>query len=54
MKSTSYNLVMSALYNGKKGEHPPVWNPTSIICHGPMDASGISFEESQAGRSCRP
>ncbi|MDP6395259.1 MAG: hypothetical protein QF466_07410 [Desulfobacterales bacterium] len=27
MKSTSYNLVMSALYNGKKGEHPSCVEP---------------------------
>ena len=45
MKSTSYNLIMSALYNGRKGKHPPVGNPTSIICHGLMDACGISFPE---------
>jgi hypothetical protein len=34
MKNTSYNLVMSAMFNGRKGERPPVGNPTSIVCHG--------------------
>ena len=43
MKSTSYNLVMSALYNGRKGERPPTGNPTSIVCQDLMDASGVSF-----------
>jgi MtaA/CmuA family methyltransferase len=45
MKSTSHNLVMSALYNGRKGERPPAGNPTSIVCHGLMDSSGVSFPE---------
>lgn len=45
MKSTSYNLIMSALYKGMKGKRPPVGNPTSIVCHGLMDACGISFPE---------
>jgi MtaA/CmuA family methyltransferase len=45
MKSTSHNLIMSALYNGRKGHRPPVGNPTSIVCHGLMDAAGISFPE---------
>ncbi len=45
MKSTPYNLVMSALYKGKKGNRPPVGNPTSIVCHDLMDATGISFPE---------
>ncbi len=43
MKSSSYNLVMSAMFNGRKGERPPVGNPTSIVCHGLMDAAGVSF-----------
>ncbi len=43
MKSTSHNLVMSAVYNGRKGDRPPAGNPTSIVCHGLMDAAGISF-----------
>jgi MtaA/CmuA family methyltransferase len=45
MKSTSYNLVMSALFNGRKGSRPPVGNPTSVVCHDLMDACGISFPE---------
>jgi MtaA/CmuA family methyltransferase len=45
MKSTPHNLVMSALYNGRKGERPPAGNPTSIVCHGLMDAAGVSFPE---------
>jgi len=45
MKSSSYNLVMSAMFNGRKGERPPVGNPTSIVCHGLMDAAGISFPQ---------
>ncbi|RLB78525.1 MAG: MtaA/CmuA family methyltransferase [Deltaproteobacteria bacterium] len=43
MKSTPHNLVMSALYGGRKGDRPPAGNPTSIVCHGLMDAAGISF-----------
>ena len=45
MKSTSHNLVMSALYNGRKGERPMAGNPASIVCHGLMDAAGLSFSE---------
>ena len=45
MKSSSYNLMMSALYDGRKGERPPVGNPTSIVCHDLMDAAGVSFPE---------
>jgi MtaA/CmuA family methyltransferase len=45
MKSSSYNLVMSALFNGRKAERPPVANPTSIVCHGLMEAAGVSFPE---------
>ena len=45
MKPSSYNLIMSAMFNGRKGERPPVGNPTSIVCHGLMDAAGISFPQ---------
>ncbi|UCH23116.1 MAG: hypothetical protein JSU83_07895 [Deltaproteobacteria bacterium] len=45
MKSTPHNLVMSALYNGRKGDRPPVGNPTSIVCHDLMDACGVSFPQ---------
>lgn len=45
MKSTPYNLFMSAMYDGRKGDRPPVGNPVSIACHGLMDACGVSFPE---------
>ncbi len=45
MKSTPHNLVMSAIYGGRKGSRPPAGNPTSIVCHGLMDAAGVSFPE---------
>jgi MtaA/CmuA family methyltransferase len=45
MKSTGYNLIMSAMFKGRKGNRPPVGNPTSIVCHGLMDACGVSFPE---------
>ena len=45
MKSSSYTLMMSALYNGRKGNRPPVGNPTSIACHELMDRSGVGFPE---------
>jgi [methyl-Co(III) methanol-specific corrinoid protein]:coenzyme M methyltransferase len=45
MKTSSYNLVMSAMYNGRKGERPPVGNPTSIVCHDLMDTAGVSFPD---------
>lgn len=38
MKTTSYNLIMSGLYNGRKADRPPVGNPTSIVCQDLMDA----------------
>lgn len=34
---------MSALYKGRKGDRPPVANPTSIVCQDLMDKAGISF-----------
>lgn len=45
MKTSSYNLIMSAMFNGRKGERPPVGNPTSVVCHGRMDAAGVSFPD---------
>lgn len=45
MKSSAYNLVMSALFNGRKGERPPAGNPTSIVCHELMDKAGVSFPQ---------
>ena len=43
MRDTPHDLVMSALFNGRKGARPPAGNPTSIVCHGLMDACGVSF-----------
>jgi len=43
MKTTSRNLVMSALLGGRKGDRPPVGNPTSIVCHDLMDRAGVDF-----------
>jgi len=45
MKSSSYNLIMSAMFNGRKGERPPAGNPTSIACHDLMDAVGVPFPQ---------
>ena len=45
MKSTPHNLIMSALYGGRKGDRPPAGNPTSVVCHGLMDAVGVSFPQ---------
>ena len=33
------------MFNGRKGNRPPVVNPTSIACHDLMDAVGISFPQ---------
>ncbi len=43
MKDTSLDLVMSALFGGRRGSRPPAFNPTSIACHQLMDAAGVSF-----------
>ncbi len=45
MKTSSYNLIMSAMFNGRKGDRPPVGNPSSIVCHDLMDAAGVSFPD---------
>jgi len=45
MKSSSYQLVMSAMFNGMKGDRPPTATPTSIACHELMDITGVSFPE---------
>ncbi len=45
MKLNSYNLVMSAMFGGRKGPRPPVGNPTSIACHGLMEKVGAWFPE---------
>jgi len=43
MKPNSRNLVMSAIFGGRRGPRPPVGNPTSIACHGLMDKAGAAF-----------
>jgi [methyl-Co(III) methanol-specific corrinoid protein]:coenzyme M methyltransferase len=43
MKESPFNLIMSAIFDGRKALRPPAGNPTSIACHGLMDASGVSF-----------
>ena len=45
MKRNSSNLVMSAMFGGRRGPRPPVGNPTSIACHELMDKAGVSFPE---------
>jgi len=45
MKPNSFNLVMSALFGGRKGHRPPVGNPTSIACHGLMEKAHVYFPE---------
>ena len=45
VKTMPRNLIMSAVFNGRKGRRPAVGNPTSIVCHGLMDAAGVSFPE---------
>ncbi len=45
MKLNSYNLVMSAMFGGRRGSRPPVGNPTSIACHGLMEKAGAWFPD---------
>ena len=45
MKPNSHNLIMSAIFGGRRAQRPPVGNPTSIVCHGLMDKAGVSFPE---------
>ncbi len=45
MKLNSHNLVMSAMFGGRRGPRPPAANPTSIACHGLMEKTGVSFPE---------
>ena len=42
MKTNQKELVMNALAKGPKGPRPPVANPTSIVCHGLMDAAAYA------------
>jgi [methyl-Co(III) methanol-specific corrinoid protein]:coenzyme M methyltransferase len=43
MKLNPRNLVMSAMFGGRRGPRPAAGNPTSIACHDLMDAAGVSF-----------
>ncbi len=43
MKLNSRNLVMSAMFGGRRGPRPAAGNPTSIACHELMDRAGVSF-----------
>ena len=45
MKLNSHNLVMSAMFGGRRGPRPAVGNPTSIACHGLMEKAGVFFPE---------
>jgi [methyl-Co(III) methanol-specific corrinoid protein]:coenzyme M methyltransferase len=45
MKSSPYNLSMAALFGGRRGDRPPVLNPTSIACRELMDAAGVYFPD---------
>ncbi len=43
MKLNAHNLVMSAMFGGRRGVRPAVGNPTSIACHGLMEKAGVFF-----------
>ncbi len=45
MTDSPFQLVMSGLYQGRKGARPPVANPTSIVCHGLLEATGVPFAQ---------
>lgn len=45
MKSNPFNLVMSAMFGGRRGPRPPAVNPTSIACHGLMAKAQVFFPE---------
>ena len=45
MKLNSHNLVMSAVFGGRRGPRPAVGNPTSIACHGLMEKAGVHFPD---------
>ncbi len=51
MRSSGYQLVMSAMFKGRKKERPPSGTPTSIACHGLMDATGVSFPQAHLNAS---
>jgi MtaA/CmuA family methyltransferase len=45
MKLNAHNLVMSAMFGGRRGPRPAVGNPTSIACHGLMEKAGVFFPQ---------
>ena len=45
MRLNQKELVINALAKGPKGPRPPAANPTSIVCHGLMEAAGVGFPE---------
>jgi [methyl-Co(III) methanol-specific corrinoid protein]:coenzyme M methyltransferase len=45
MKLNAHNLVMSAMFGGRRGPRPAAGNPTSIACHGLMERAGVFFPD---------
>lgn len=45
MELSNYNLAISAIFDGRKGNRPPAVNPTAIACHDLMDAVHVSFPQ---------
>lgn len=45
MKLNARNLVMSAMFGGRRGPRPAVGNPTSVACHGLMEKAGVFFPD---------
>lgn len=45
MKLNAHNLVMSAMFGGRRGPRPAAGNPTSIACHGLMEKAAVFFPD---------
>lgn len=45
MKTNSHNLVMSAMFGGRRGIRPATGNPTSVVCHDLMEKADVFFPE---------
>ena len=45
MKPNSHNLVMSAMFGGRRGIRPATGNPTSVVCHDLMEKADVFFPE---------
>jgi MtaA/CmuA family methyltransferase len=45
MKPNSHNLVMSAMFGGRRGIRPATGNPTSVACHDLMEKADVFFPE---------